>query len=118
MEEDSINYLDEHEDNNKDPKEDTEEDHTNYPADGGDNDNEPSDNDDDDDDDDDDTDDEDEEPTEDEDHDEEHLALANSSVTRLRRAWKTVRLEPPASVSMEARIAEHAAAPTHQPWHH
>ncbi|GKD68942.1 hypothetical protein Tco_1323032, partial [Tanacetum coccineum] len=30
----------------------------------------------------------------------------------LRRAWKTVRLEPPMSPSMEARIAEHAAAPT------
>ncbi|GKA29830.1 hypothetical protein Tco_0716075 [Tanacetum coccineum] len=32
--------------------------------------------------------------------------------TRLRRARKTVRLEPPMSASMEARIAEHAAAPT------
>nr|GEZ38802.1 hypothetical protein [Tanacetum cinerariifolium] len=34
------------------------------------------------------------------------------SQTRLRRARKTVRLEPPMSASMEARIAEHAAAPT------
>ncbi|GJV99700.1 putative reverse transcriptase domain-containing protein [Tanacetum coccineum] len=32
--------------------------------------------------------------------------------TRLRRARKTVRLEPPMSASMEARIAEYAAAPT------
>ncbi|GJR96298.1 hypothetical protein Tco_0268472 [Tanacetum coccineum] len=32
--------------------------------------------------------------------------------TRLRRARKTVRLEPPMSPSMEALIAEHAAAPT------
>ncbi|GJT21513.1 hypothetical protein Tco_0891450 [Tanacetum coccineum] len=67
-----------------------------------------------DDDDDDDTDDEDEEPTEEE--EEEHLALADSSLgpfsqTHLCRAWNTVRLEPPMSASMEARIAEHAAAP-------
>ncbi|GKG05018.1 hypothetical protein Tco_0315405, partial [Tanacetum coccineum] len=34
------------------------------------------------------------------------------SHTRLRRARKTVRLEPPMSASMETRIAEHAAAPT------
>ncbi|GKF29998.1 hypothetical protein Tco_0096340, partial [Tanacetum coccineum] len=123
-----------------------EEDHADYPADGGDDD-EPSD----DDDNDDDTDDEDEEPFEDEDddeEDEEHLAPADSSVvpvvdpvpsagdtkafetdesaptprlpqtkvpfaqTRLRRARKTVRLEPPMSSSMKARIAEYAAAPT------
>ncbi|GJT05580.1 hypothetical protein Tco_0840042 [Tanacetum coccineum] len=129
------------------PEENPEEDHTDYPADGGDGDDEPSD----DDDDDDDTDDEDEEPFEDEDDDEEeeeHLAPADSSAipivdpvpsagdteafetdesaptprspqtkvpfaqTRLRRARKTVRLEPPMSASMEARIAEHAAAPT------
>ncbi|GJX34531.1 hypothetical protein Tco_0246088 [Tanacetum coccineum] len=32
--------------------------------------------------------------------------------TRLRRALKTVRLEPPMSPSMEARIAKYAAAPT------
>ncbi|GKF90552.1 hypothetical protein Tco_0274253, partial [Tanacetum coccineum] len=32
--------------------------------------------------------------------------------SRLRRAWKTIRPEPPMSASMEARIAEHAAAPT------
>ncbi|GKD95190.1 hypothetical protein Tco_1375027 [Tanacetum coccineum] len=32
--------------------------------------------------------------------------------TLLRRARKTVRPEPPTSASMEARIAEHAAAPT------
>ncbi|GJT96413.1 hypothetical protein Tco_1091931 [Tanacetum coccineum] len=32
--------------------------------------------------------------------------------TRVRRARKTVRPQPPMSPSMEARIAEHAAAPT------
>ncbi|GJR72230.1 hypothetical protein Tco_0084595 [Tanacetum coccineum] len=119
-----------------DPEEDPEEDHADYPADGGDDDDEPSN----DDDDDDDTDDEDEEPFEDEDDDkeeEEHLALADSSAvlvvdpvpsagdteafetdesaptprspqtkvpfaqTRLCRARKTVRLEPPMSPSME-----------------
>ncbi|GKD16718.1 hypothetical protein Tco_1205876, partial [Tanacetum coccineum] len=59
-----------------DPNKDTEEDHTDYPVDGGDGDDEPSDNDDDD------TDDEDDEPFKDEDDDEEeeeHLAPANSS---------------------------------------
>ncbi|GKD04712.1 hypothetical protein Tco_1179686 [Tanacetum coccineum] len=127
-------------DPDKDLKEDPEEDHTNYLADGGDGDDEPSD-------DDDDTDDEDGEPFEDKEEDE-HLALANSSAipiidlvpsardieafetdesaptprspqtkvpfaqTRLRRARKTVRLELPMSASIEARIAEHAAAPT------
>ncbi|GJX47283.1 reverse transcriptase domain-containing protein [Tanacetum coccineum] len=60
-----------------DLEEDPEEDHVDYPADGGDDDDEPSD----DDNDDDDTDDGDEEPFEDEDDDEEeeHLALADSS---------------------------------------
>ncbi|GKD81279.1 hypothetical protein Tco_1348118, partial [Tanacetum coccineum] len=33
------------------------------------------------------------------------------SQTRLRRARKTVKLEPPISASMEARIAEHVATP-------
>ncbi|GKG05439.1 hypothetical protein Tco_0325525, partial [Tanacetum coccineum] len=33
------------------------------------------------------------------------------SQTRLRKARKTVRLEPPMSASIEARIAEHDAAP-------
>ncbi|GJW79073.1 putative reverse transcriptase domain-containing protein [Tanacetum coccineum] len=33
------------------------------------------------------------------------------SQTRLRRAWKTVRLETPMPTSMEVRIAEHAVAP-------
>ncbi|GKD37802.1 hypothetical protein Tco_1258009 [Tanacetum coccineum] len=61
----------------EDPEEDLKEDHTDYPADGGDSDDEPSD----DDDDDDDTNDEDEEPLKDEDDDEEeeHLAPADSS---------------------------------------
>nr|GEU51580.1 hypothetical protein [Tanacetum cinerariifolium] len=60
-----------------DPEEDLEDDHADYPADGGDGDDEPSDNDDDDDD----TDDEDEEPFEDEkdDEEEEHLAPTDSS---------------------------------------
>ncbi|GKF10583.1 hypothetical protein Tco_0048509, partial [Tanacetum coccineum] len=130
-----------------DPKEDPEEDHVGYPADGGDGDDDPSN----DDEDDDDTDDEDEEPFEDEDDDEEeeeHLALADSfdvpvvdpvpsagdteafemdesapiprspqtkvpfALTRLCRARKTVRLEPPMSPSMEACIAEYVVAPT------
>ncbi|GJX68765.1 putative reverse transcriptase domain-containing protein [Tanacetum coccineum] len=97
----------------EDPEEDLKEDHADYPADGGDDDGEPSD------DDNHDTGDEDEEPFEDEDDDEkeEHLALANSStvpvvdLTRLRRARKTVRLEPPMSPSMEARIAEYIPLP-------
>ncbi|GKA21582.1 hypothetical protein Tco_0701571 [Tanacetum coccineum] len=71
MEKDSIDYPDEPKDDDEDPKEDLEEDHTNYPVDREDGDDEPSD----DDDDDDDTDDEDEEPTEDE--EEEHLAPAD-----------------------------------------
>ncbi|GKB87779.1 hypothetical protein Tco_0960051 [Tanacetum coccineum] len=139
-------YLDYVPDSNL--EEDSEEEHADYPADGGDRDDEPSD---DDDDDDDDTDDEDEEPFKDEDDDEEeeeHLALADSfavpiadlvpsardteafkidesaptprspqtmvpfAQTCLRRARKTVRLEPPMSPSMVARIVEHAAALT------
>ncbi|GJX72418.1 hypothetical protein Tco_0309589 [Tanacetum coccineum] len=120
-----------------DPEEDSEEEHADYPADGGDGDDEPSGDDTDDDDD--------EEPFEDEEDDEEeeeHLAPADSPVipvvdpvpsagdteafktdetaptpslpqiripfaqTRLRKARKTVRPEPPMSASMEARIAE------------
>nr|GEW99108.1 reverse transcriptase domain-containing protein [Tanacetum cinerariifolium] len=83
MEKDSIDSPDE--------PEDPEEDHTDYPSDGGDGDDEPFD------DDDNDIDDENEEPTKEE--------------TRLRRARKTVRLKPPMSASIEARIAEHAATP-------
>nr|GEW29381.1 hypothetical protein [Tanacetum cinerariifolium] len=83
-----------------------------------------------DDDDDDDTDDEDEEPTKEEDDDEEeeeeeHLDSADSftisvvnpvplagdtEAFKTDEARKTVRLEQPMSASMEARIAEHAAA--------
>ncbi|GJZ25543.1 hypothetical protein Tco_0569796 [Tanacetum coccineum] len=89
--EDSIDYPDEpedgEEDGNEDPEEDPSEEHN------------PKDDDDNDDTDDED---EDEEPTEGE-EDEEHQALADSSVT--------VRLEPPMSASMEARITEHVAAP-------
>nr|GEY54766.1 hypothetical protein [Tanacetum cinerariifolium] len=101
-------------DPNEDPKEDPEDDQADYPADEGDGDDEPSD-----DDDDDDTYDEDseEEPFEDE-EEEEHLASADPSAIpivdhiRLRRARKTVRPEPPMSVSMEACIARHAALPS------
>ncbi|GJT21312.1 hypothetical protein Tco_0891249 [Tanacetum coccineum] len=131
---------------NSDPEKDFEEEHADYPADGGDGDDEPSD-----DDSNDDTDDDDEEPFEDEEDDEEedeHLAPADSSAipavdpipsagdtkafetdesaptprspqirvpfaqTRLRRTRKTIRLEPPMSSSIEARIAKYAAAPT------
>ncbi|GKF37701.1 hypothetical protein Tco_0114459, partial [Tanacetum coccineum] len=129
----------------EDPEEDSEREHADYPADGGDGDDEPSD---DDTDDDDDADDDEEEPFEDDEEEEKHLAPTNSPVipivdpvpsagdteafetdesaptprlpqiripfaqTRLRRAWKTVRPEPPMSASIEARIAEYAAAPT------
>ncbi|GKD87218.1 hypothetical protein Tco_1358372, partial [Tanacetum coccineum] len=92
----------------EDPEEDPSEEH------------EPEDNDDDDD-----TDDDDEEPTEDE-EEEEYLAPTDSSVVPVvdpvpsagntkafetDKARKIVRLKPPMSASMEARIAEHAAAP-------
>nr|GEZ94228.1 reverse transcriptase domain-containing protein [Tanacetum cinerariifolium] len=86
-----------------DPKEDPEDDHADYPADGGDGDDEPSD---DDDDDDTDAEDPEEEPFE---EDDEHPAPADSPATRLRRARKTVRPEPPMSASMEACIARHVA---------
>ncbi|GJR69400.1 hypothetical protein Tco_0015465 [Tanacetum coccineum] len=116
-----------------DLEEDFEEEHVDYPADRGDGDDEPSD--------DDDNDDEDEEPFEDEGDDkeeEEHLAPIDSSAIPIVnpvpsagdteafetdesaptprspqiRARKTVRLEPPMSPSIEARIAKYAAAPT------
>ncbi|GKE43543.1 hypothetical protein Tco_1470827 [Tanacetum coccineum] len=112
--EDSINYPyepgDGEEDDDEDPDKDPSEEHESE-----------------DDDDDDDTDDEDEEPTEDEEEEEEeHLALTNSSVVPVvdpipstgdteafetNKAQKTVRLEPPMSASMEARIAKHAVTP-------
>ncbi|GKD60092.1 hypothetical protein Tco_1297601 [Tanacetum coccineum] len=91
-------------------------DHTDYPADGEDGDDEPSNDDDDD---------KDEDPTEDE-EEEEHLALTDSSAVpfvnpvpsagdteafETDEARKTVKLEPPMSASMEARIAAHAALP-------
>ncbi|GJV01848.1 hypothetical protein Tco_1335417 [Tanacetum coccineum] len=116
-----------------DPKRDPRRIMLDYPADGGDGDDEPSD----DNDDDDDAGDEDEKASEDEndDEEEEHLAPADSSAVHIvdpvlsagdTEAFKTnekrltdflpyrktVRLEPPMSASMEARIAEHAAAPT------
>ncbi|GKE72169.1 hypothetical protein Tco_1534210 [Tanacetum coccineum] len=139
--EDSIDYLDEPKDDDEDPEEDPEEDHTNYPANGKDGDNEPSDDDDDDDNTDDEDEepieDEEEEhlalanssavPVVD------HVPSARDteafetnecapasrspqtrvpfSQTHLCRARNTVRLEPPMSASIEARIAKHAAAP-------
>nr|GEU30619.1 hypothetical protein [Tanacetum cinerariifolium] len=126
MEEDSIDYLNEPEDDDEDPKEDPEEDHTDYPADGEDGDHEPSN----DDDDDDDTNDKDKEPTEDKDYDEEEEAFETDesapmprspqtkvsfSQTHLRKTRKTIRLEPPMSASMKARITEHTATPTPPP---
>ncbi|GJR52732.1 hypothetical protein Tco_1403253 [Tanacetum coccineum] len=137
MEEDSINYPDEPEDLEEDP----EEDHTDYPADGEDDDDEPSDDDEDDDDTDDEdeepTEDEEEEHLAPTDpsvvlivdpiplaRDIEAFETDESaptpispetripfSQTRLRRARKTIRLEPHMSASMEACITEHAAAP-------
>ncbi|GKB32263.1 reverse transcriptase domain-containing protein [Tanacetum coccineum] len=107
---DSIDYPDEPEDREKDDDEDPEEDPSEE--------HEPED-----DDDDDDTDNEDEELTEDE-EEEEHLAPADSPVVLVvdlvpsdrdteafetDEAWKTVRIEPPMSESMEARIVEHVA---------
>ncbi|GJT90987.1 hypothetical protein Tco_1079832 [Tanacetum coccineum] len=121
--------------------EDSEEEHVDYPANGGDGDDEPSGDDTDDDD-------ADEEPFEDDEEEEKHLAPVDSPVipivdpvpsagdteafetdesaptprppqitipfaqTRLRRTRKSVRPEPPMSASMKAHIAEHAAAPT------
>ncbi|GJT01660.1 hypothetical protein Tco_0822829, partial [Tanacetum coccineum] len=73
-----------------DPEEDPKEDHADYPADGGDDDDEPSD---------------------DDDEDESPQIRIPFAQTRLRRAWKTVKLEPHMSPSMEVRIAEYAAAP-------
>ncbi|GKD80456.1 hypothetical protein Tco_1347295, partial [Tanacetum coccineum] len=94
----------------EDPEEDSEEEHADYPADGGDGDDEPSD------DDTDDADDDDEEPFEDEEdgeEEEEHLAPADRSaipiVDPVPSAGDTEAFE---TTSMEARIAEYAAAPT------
>ncbi|GKC96202.1 hypothetical protein Tco_1161644, partial [Tanacetum coccineum] len=103
-----------------DLEEDPEEDHTDYPTDGGDGNDDPSD----DDDDDDDTDDEDEEPTKDDDDDkeeEEHLAPVDSSAVPVvdfvpsagdTEAFETDESAPtPRSPQTRARIAEHAAIP-------
>ncbi|GJV41494.1 hypothetical protein Tco_1419934 [Tanacetum coccineum] len=124
-----------------DPEEDSEEEHADYPADGGDGDDEPSDDDADDDEEpfeDEDEDEEEEEHLAPADSsaipmvdpvpsagDTEAFETDESAPTprapqiripfaqtRLRRARKSVRPEPPMSASMEARIAEHAAAPT------
>ncbi|GJS14382.1 putative reverse transcriptase domain-containing protein [Tanacetum coccineum] len=135
MEEDSIDYLDEPEDGDEDPEEDPEEDHTDYPADGEDDD-EPSDDDYDDDEDEEPTKEEEEhiapadssavivvdaipsaEDTKAFETDESAPTPRSPqtripfSQTRLRRARKTVRLEPPMSASMKAHIAKHATAP-------
>nr|GEZ11012.1 hypothetical protein [Tanacetum cinerariifolium] len=100
MEEDSIDYPNEPEDNDEDPKEDPEEDHTDYPADGGD------------------------VPVVDpvpsardtkaiETDESAHTPRSPQTrilfyQTHLRKARKTVRLEPPMSASMVACAAEHA----------
>nr|GEZ02146.1 hypothetical protein [Tanacetum cinerariifolium] len=111
----SLDYMadsDPEEDLKEDPEEDPKDDQADYPADGGDGDDEPSN------DDDDNTHDEDpkEEPfEEDDEEEEEHPAPADSPVvpivdlTRLRRARKNVRPEPPMSASIEASIARQAA---------
>ncbi|GKE86092.1 hypothetical protein Tco_1559834 [Tanacetum coccineum] len=127
-------------DPDENPKEDPKEEHADYPADGGDDDDdEPSDDDDDDDDTDDKDDDEEEEEhltladssaipvvdpvtsvgdTEAFETDESAPTPRSPWIrvtfaqTRLRRARKTVRLEPPMSLYMEARIAERATIPT------
>ncbi|GJR60414.1 hypothetical protein Tco_1502576 [Tanacetum coccineum] len=105
---------------NSDPEEDPEEDHADYPADGGDGDDEPSD----DENDDDVVDDEDEEASEDEDDDEEeeHLASADSSAvlvidpvpsTRDTEAFETDESTPtPRSPQIVARLL---ALPTPPP---
>ncbi|GKF47204.1 hypothetical protein Tco_0137006, partial [Tanacetum coccineum] len=94
--------------------EDPDEDHVDYPADGGDDDDEPSD----DDDDDDDTDDEDEEPFEDEDdneEEEEHLALADSSaipvVYSIPSAGDTEAFETDEAAPTPERLARCLATP-------
>nr|GEZ41272.1 hypothetical protein [Tanacetum cinerariifolium] len=99
-----------------DLEEDLEDDHADYPADGGDGDDDPFD-----DDDDDVTDDEDEDPIEDEEdneEEEEHLASADSSAVPIvdhvllagdTEALETVRPKPSMSASMEACIARHVA---------
>ncbi|GJU95747.1 putative reverse transcriptase domain-containing protein [Tanacetum coccineum] len=102
-------------DPDENPDEDLEEDHTDYPANGGDVYDY----------DDDDTNDEDEEPFEDEDdneEEEEHLALVDSSAIPIvdpipstgdTEAFKTNESAPtPRSPQTKARIVEHAAAPT------
>ncbi|GJR07051.1 hypothetical protein Tco_0530035 [Tanacetum coccineum] len=127
-------------DPDEDPEEDPKEDHADYPADGGDGDDEPSDDDDDiDDEDEEPFEDEEEEehlaPTDSSvvlvvDHvpsagdteafeTDESAPIPRSPQIRisfaqtcLRRARETVRLEPPMSPSMEARIAEYAVTPT------
>ncbi|GJU45853.1 hypothetical protein Tco_1203119 [Tanacetum coccineum] len=141
MEKDSINYPDEPEDGEEDDDEDSEEDSEEDPEEDPSEEHEPADDEDDDDTNDEDeepTEDEDEEEhlaladssvvlvvdhvpsardTEAFETDESaptprspHTRVLFSQ-TRLRRTQKTVRLEPPMSASMEARIAEHAAAP-------
>ncbi|GKG13923.1 hypothetical protein Tco_0350883, partial [Tanacetum coccineum] len=124
----------------EDPEEDSEEEHANYPADGGDGDDEPSDDDTDDDDADDDEEPFEEEEEHLAPADSSAIPMVDPvpsagdtkafetdesaptprapqiripfALTHLRRARKTVRPEPSMSASMEARIAEHAAAPT------
>nr|GEX81409.1 hypothetical protein [Tanacetum cinerariifolium] len=93
----------------EDPEEDPEDDQADYPADGGDGDDEPSDDENDDDNGDEDLE---EEPFKEDDEEEEEHPAPTDSYTRLRRAWKTVRPEPPMSASMKACIARHVALPS------
>ncbi|GKG36755.1 hypothetical protein Tco_0446928, partial [Tanacetum coccineum] len=126
-------------DPNENPEEDPEKEHADYPADGGDDDDEPSDDDDVDDDTHDEDDDKEEEehlaPADSSSipvvdlvpsagdieafETDESVPTPRSprirvpiAQTRLCRARKTIRLEPPMSPYMEARIAERATAPT------
>ncbi|GKA65641.1 hypothetical protein Tco_0765348 [Tanacetum coccineum] len=125
----------------KDPEEDPEEDHTNYPVDGRDNDDDDTDDENEEPFEDKDDDEEEEEHLAPADHSvvpavdpvpsagdteafetDESAPTPRSPQTKvpfaqtcLRRARKMIRLEPPMSPSMEARIAEYAAAPTPPP---
>ncbi|GKB87211.1 hypothetical protein Tco_0959483, partial [Tanacetum coccineum] len=118
------------EDPEEDPEVDPEEDLNDYPADGRDDDNEEEESCEDDDDDDNGEEAFEEASEEDEDEEEEHLAPADSAAATppppprsprtkvpfsqicLRRARKTVRLQPPMAASTKVLIAEFSSAPT------
>nr|GEV41316.1 hypothetical protein [Tanacetum cinerariifolium] len=110
----TLNYVADS-DPGEDPAKDPGNDQADYPVDGRDCDNEPFDDDDDDDADDEDPQEEPFEGMEDDEEEEEHLAPADSSAvpvvynTRLRRAQKTVRPEPPIPTDTEAPLGYRAA---------